>query len=307
MSNKSQGQASQPVAWLGQFVVGIVLAGAVVWGISKLRQNGLPTVHLPTKAQRGMDVVAGMVRIRAGRFQMGSDFTGATDQRPAHEVQVDEFWLDRHPVTNRQFAAFVAATGTMTTAEQAGQGHVFDRAQKWWVVVKGAQWRRPTGLASSIAGRDDQPVVQVSWYDAVAYARWADRWLPTEAEWEYAARGGLFDAEFPWGREETPGGEYRANYWQGIFPIEGEPLDGFAETSPVGAFPMNRLGMFDMAGNVWQWCGDWYSEVFIGSVGSPIRKGPRPARSGFAEVDRGSPRQKVGPSAWPLAAMPRQV
>ena len=289
MSNKSQGQGSRPLAWLRQFVGGVVLAGVVVWGISMLRQNGLPTVHLPAAAEQGseeqgLEVVAGMVRIRAGRFQMGSDFTGAADQRPAHEVQVSEFWLDRHSVTNQQFATFVAATGYLTTAEQVGQGHVFDREQKRWVVVKGAQWRRPAGPASSIAGRDDQPVVQVSWYDAVAYARWADRRLPTEAEWEYAARGGLFDAEFPWGREETPDGEYRANYWQGHFPIEGEPLDGFAETSPVSAFPMNRFGMFDMAGNVWQWCGDCYRKDFyrLGRVTNP--QGPE---TGEQRVRRG--------------------
>jgi len=123
---------------------------------------------------------------------MGSDYSGPPDQRPAHEVQLDEYWLDRHPVTNRQFAAFVAATRYVTTAEQVRQGHVFDRSQGDWAKVAGAQWRHPTGSASSIAGRENQPVVQVGWYDAAAYAQWAGKRLPTEAEWEFAARRGWF-------------------------------------------------------------------------------------------------------------------
>jgi len=260
LSKSSQKQNRKRAGGFWPLVLCAVVVMATVWSVASWRRDGLPTAHIATGQEPAVEIVAGMVRIPAARFQMGSDYSGPPDQRPAHEVQLDEYWLDRHPVTNRQFAAFVAATRYVTTAEQVGQGHVFDRSQGDWVNAAGAQWRHPTGSASSIAGRENQPVVQVGWYDAAAYARWAEKRLPTEAEWEFAARGGWFDAEFPWGREELPDGKYQANYWQGKFPTESQVLDGFAETSPVDAFPPNRYGLLDMAGNVWQWCADGYDE-----------------------------------------------
>jgi formylglycine-generating enzyme required for sulfatase activity len=200
-----------------------------------------------------------MVRIPAGRFWMGNDYADQLDQRPMREVAIDEFWLDRHEVTNAEFARFVAATHYLTTAEQLGRSHVFDPLAKAWKTVAGADWRHPRGPDSSILGRDDHPVVQVSGHDATAYARWAGKRLPTEAEWEYAARGGLFDAAYPWGREARPDGRYLANTWQGWFPDEDLGGDGHRGLAPVGGFPPNRFGLFDMSGNVWEWCADWYA------------------------------------------------
>ena len=205
-------------------------------------------------------VPSGAVRLPGGRFQMGSDYADQLDQRPARAVELHPFWIDPHPVTNRQFTAFVEATGYVTTAERAGRALVFDPAGRRWQLTPGAQWRHPSGPESSLAGRDDHPVVQVSWYDAVAYARSLGGRLPTEAEWEYAARGGLFDADYPWGRERVPAGVYLANDWQGWFPDEDRGLDGFVGIAPVGSFPPNRFGLYDTAGNVWEWCADWYAE-----------------------------------------------
>ena len=202
----------------------------------------------------------GMAPIPAGRFLMGNDFAGQIDQRPMHEVEVDRFWLDRHEVTNRQFARFIADTGYVTTAERRGKSLVFEPTTASWQTVAGACWRQPRGPESSITGRDDQPVVQVSWHDAAAYARWAGKRLPTEAEWEYAARGGLFDADYPWGRAEKPNDVYQANTWQGWFPDEDLGSDSHRHLARVGSFPPNRFGLVDMAGNVWEWCADWYAD-----------------------------------------------
>jgi formylglycine-generating enzyme required for sulfatase activity len=167
--------------------------------------------------------------------------------------------LDEHEVTNRQFAEFVAATRYLTTAEQVGTGHVFSREDGTWVAVEGANWRHPTGPSSTITGQGSQPVVQVSWFDAVAYAEWTGKRLPTEAEWEYAARGGLADAVYPWGTDEKRSGRCQANYWQGRFPFANSTEDGFASRAPVGSFDANGYALYDMAGNVWEWCHDWYA------------------------------------------------
>jgi formylglycine-generating enzyme len=233
----------------------------------------------------------GMVWIPRGTFLMGTnDKESFPNERPAHLVQVPGFWMDVHDVTNAEFAKFVEATGYVTTAERkvdwedlkkqlppdtpkpdesalapgtlvftptAGPVPLNDLSA-WWRWVHGANWRHPEGTESSTQGRENHPVVQVSWHDAVAYAQWAGKRLPTEAEWEFAARGGLESKRYVWGDEFKPAGKYMANTWQGLFPFRDSGEDGFVGTSPVGSFPANGYGLYDMAGNVWQWCSDWY-------------------------------------------------
>jgi sulfatase modifying factor 1 len=231
------------------------------------------------------------VKIPGGTFLMGTnDKESFPNERPAHLVQVQGFWMDVHDVTNAEFAKFVEATGYVTTAERPinwedlkkevppGTPKPDDSAlapgalvftptsgpvplndlSAWWRWVHGANWRHPEGPESSIQGRENHPVVQVSWYDAAAYAQWTGKRLPTEAEWEFAARGGLESKRYVWGDEFKPGGKYMANTYQGVFPVKDTGEDGFIGTSPVGSFPANGYGLYDMAGNVWQWCSDWY-------------------------------------------------
>ncbi len=248
-------------------------AGAIV--LARQRADSAPP---SAERPATIKIVAGMVRVPGGEFWMGNDYAGQLDQRPMHPVRIDTFWLDRCEVTNRQFAAFVAATGYRTTAEQIGQSHVFDPHAKAWRLCKGADWQHPLGPDSMILGREDDPVVHVSWHDAVAYARWAGKRLPTEAEWEYAARGGLFDADYPWGRTEKIDGRYQANAWQGWFPDEDLGRDGFRGPAPAGSFAPNRFGLCDMAGNVWEWCSDWYSADAYQRSGGENPRGPSEGR-----------------------------
>jgi formylglycine-generating enzyme len=224
-----------------------------------------------------------MAWIPGGVFLMGSD-NHYREEAPAHTVEVDGFWMDRRTVSNRDFARFVEATGHVTLAERpanpqdypgakpellAPSSVVFKKAPKgtnlkdpynWWVYVPGADWRHPRGPASTIKGMEDHPVVHVAFEDAQAYANWAGKELPTEAEWEFAARGGLEGAEYAWGSEFTPAGRHFANTWQGEFPWQNRFEDGFEWTAPVGSFPANGYGLHDMAGNVWEWTTDWYQE-----------------------------------------------
>jgi formylglycine-generating enzyme required for sulfatase activity len=230
-----------------------------------------------------------MVWIPGGEFSMGStDPLARPDEQPVHRVRVDGFWMDATEVTNAQFAAFVKATGYVTVAERKvdweelkkqvppGTPKPDDAAlapgslvftppaqpvdlrnhQQWWSWVPGANWRHPAGPGSSIEGKDDHPVVQIAWDDAVAYCRWAGKRLPTEAEWEFAARGGLDGKRNAWGDE--PVDAKRANTWQGHFPDRNTAEDGFTGTAPVKRFPANGYGLYDMAGNVWEWCSDYY-------------------------------------------------
>lgn len=203
-----------------------------------------------------------MILLAGGTFRMGDDLSPRADQRPAHDVSLDPFWIDEHAVTNRQFAQFVQQTGYLTTAERQGWGYVFGSEPKRWSQRQGADWRHPGGPSTRLDGREEFPVVQVSWHDAAAYAAWANKALPTEAQWEYAARAGLRDNAYPWGNSELVAGHYQANYWQGKFPDEDSGADGFRGVAPVRSFPANRFGLFDVAGNVWQWCADWYGEDF---------------------------------------------
>jgi formylglycine-generating enzyme required for sulfatase activity len=222
-----------------------------------------------------------MVRIPRGEFLMGSD-RHYPEEAPVHRVNVGAFWIDIHAVTNAEFARFVEATRYVTLAEQPARAEdypgalpemlapgsiVFRKPERpvdlrdhynWWSYVKGASWRHPHGPRSSIEGLADHPVVHVAFEDAAAYAAWAGKELPTEAEWEYAARGGLECAEYVWGNELRPDGKWMANFWQGLFPYENSAEDGYEGTAPVGSFPPNGYGLHDMAGNVWEWTADWF-------------------------------------------------
>jgi sulfatase modifying factor 1 len=224
----------------------------------------------------------GMVWIPGDTFRMGSD-AFYPEERPVRQVRVDGFWIDRHPVTNQQLSRFVAATGYVTVAERRPDHVLYPGAPpenlvagsmvfsmtsgpvdlgnsaNWWAWTPGASWRHPYGPGSSIEGLADHPVVQVALADVAAYCAWAETSLPTEAEWELAARGGLDGAIFTWGDEERPDGQIMANSWQGHFPWQNTKEDGYVYTSPVGSFPANGYGLLDMAGNVWEWTADWYA------------------------------------------------
>ena len=242
------------------------------------------TTTTPAPSQTGNDGLAstaGMIHVPGGTYVMGSDHH-YPEEAPAHRVSVDPFWIDQTPVTNAQFRAFVEATGYVTFAEQTPNAADYPGAKpemmkpgsltfspkkgpidirnfySWWDFTFWANWRRPYGKGSTNRGLDDHPVVHVAYCDALAYARWAGKDLPTEAEWEFAARGGLDEKEFAWGDELTPEGKHRANTWQGMFPVENLKQDGYDRTSPVRAFLPNGYGIFDMIGNTWEWTQDWY-------------------------------------------------
>jgi sulfatase modifying factor 1 len=266
---------------------------------------------------------AGMVWIPGGSFTMGSkDDSSRANEGPPHTVQVDGFWIDQHTVTNAEFERFVKATGYVTTAEKAptweeiqkqlppgapkpddsvfvagsmvftpSEGPV-DRSdmRNFWRWVPGASWRHPEGPNSSIKGRMNHPVVQVSWFDAEAYAKWAGKRLPTEAEWEFASRGGLEQKKFPWGDTDTVNGKFMANTWQGDFPYNNTGADGFTGTAPVKSFPANGYGLYDMVGNVWQWCSDWYRpDTFVQRSNEPSCHNPAGPSTGW---NPSNPRQQ---------------
>jgi sulfatase modifying factor 1 len=263
--------------------------------------------EFPTQRQDGSSIDGptrtDMVWIEGGTFQMGSD-RHYPEEAPAHHVTVSPFWIDRAPVRKRQFGQFVEATGYVTVAEVAPDPRDYPGAlphmlkpgslvftppvrsvdlsdwTQWWRFEFGASWRYPNGRNRSNRGLDDHPVVHVAYRDAEAYAAWAGKQLPTEAEWEFAARGGLDGAEFAWGDELTPDGRHMANTWQGAFPCGNLAADGYSRTSPVGAFPPNGYGLYDMIGNVWEWTSDWYSAGHTAEASKPccIPQNPRGGR-----------------------------
>lgn len=259
------------------------------------------------------DSLSGMCWIPGGAFLMGSNHH-YPEEAPAHKVSVGGFWMDSHTVTNDEFTRFVAATGHVTLAEKpadprdypgakpellAPSSVMFKKAAhrvdltnryNWWIYVRGADWRHPRGPASSIKGLGDHPVVHVAYEDAEAYAKWAGKEIPTEAEWEFAARGGLEGAEYCWGDDFTPQGQHRANTWQGEFPWQNRLDDGYEWTAPVGSFPANGYGLHHMAGNVWEWTSDWYQTH--ASIDSPCCTLDNP-RGGTREASIASDQSEI--------------
>ena len=306
------------------FLVVIVVAGAIGFGAAEwlAPSKARPAVILGD-GQRGP---AGMVWVPGGGFLMGSDHKlSQPNERPAHPARVKGFWMDRHHVTNAQFRAFVDATGYVTTAERkpdwemlrpqlppdtakppdeelVAGGMVFvgtpmvvdlQDVYRWWRYVPGANWRHPQGPGSDIDGKDDHPVVQVSHADATAYARWAGKRLPTEAEWEFAARGGLEQATYVWGDDFAPAQQQMANVWQGRqqrpFPVVSARSGGAVGTTSVGTFPANGYGLHDMTGNAWQWVADWYRADAFTRIAGKVQVDPAGPQDSWDPSDPGVP------------------
>jgi formylglycine-generating enzyme required for sulfatase activity len=245
----------------------------------------------------------GMIKLDGGPFLMGTNsaegFT-ADGEGPVREITLDPFYIDAAPVTNAQFREFTRASGYRTEAERFGwsfvfQGHIPEErraalvedtvlAASWWCKVPGATWEHPEGPDSNIEARGDYPATHVSWNDAVEFARWAGKRLPTEAEWEFAARGGLEQKRFPWGDDLMPGGRHVCNIWQGEFPARDLAEDGYSGTSPVNAFPPNAYGLYSVSGNTWEWCADWFHPSYH-LVG--VRTNPTGPARGKARVMKG--------------------
>ncbi|MCP9800192.1 formylglycine-generating enzyme family protein [Synechococcus sp. RedBA-s] len=266
-----------------------------------------------------------MVWIPAGSFLMGSD-VHYPEEAPAHPVSVEGFWIDRSPVTNAQFLKFVKATGYITLAERPADPALYPDAlpellapasivfvpppgpvgkgdpYQWWQYIPGADWRHPEGRGSSIKNRPNHPVVHVAHEDAAAYAAWSGKQLPSEAEWERAAWGGLEGAEFAWGDELHPEGRPVANTFQGDFPHHNSLLDGYAGTSPVGAFPANGFGLLDCIGNVWEWTDSWYGDHVLAADGGL----PAEGRSGCCVAADAAREASIDPTSQ-HGAMPRKV
>jgi formylglycine-generating enzyme required for sulfatase activity len=287
-----------PAPGLRRWWNGLALAALVCLGL------GLLVLARPTGSKEPPE---GMVWIPPGEFTLGNeDFPDAV---PVHRVWVDGFWMDRTEVTNAQWAKF-AATGYLTVAERTPKPEDFSPSMRqnlkpemlvplslvftppavcppegcgtcdaWWKAVPGACWKHPQGPESDVLGKEKHPVVHIAWEDAVAYAKWAGKRLPTEAEWERAARGGVADQPFYWGSELTPNGQWMANIWQGKFPCENTAEDGHAGTAPVASYPANPFGLHDMAGNVWEWCSDWYQPRYEVEPGDVSRNPRGPASS----------------------------
>lgn len=264
--------------WVGILLAVVLPALLFVmgWHDRELRRESKKALRMPSPVHVGE-----MALIPGGEFDMGSA-DGPDYERPVHCVKLDSFWMDKTEVTVAQFRQFVEATGYLTDAEKFKWSGVFDVGKKGWGRVDGATWKRPTGPAS--LARDDEPVLQVSWNDAAAFAAWAGKRLPSEAEWEYAARGGMAGKKYVWGDELNPGGKFMANYWQGDFPEHDEAADGFVGIAAVGKFPANGYGLYDMTGNAWEWCADWYSASYFAE--SP-KENPRGPSVGEERVMRG--------------------
>jgi formylglycine-generating enzyme required for sulfatase activity len=268
----------------------------------------------------------GMVWIEGGEFTRGAtDERGRKDELPAHTAKVDGFWMDETEVTNRQFAEFVNATGYVTIAEKKpdweeikkqlppgtpkppdevlvaasltfhspNQPVSLNNAAQWWEWTPGASWKQPQGPGSSIEGKEDYPVVHVAWDDAVAYANWAGKRLPTEAEWEYAARGGLKEKSFPWGDDPVEKSGFMANIWQGDFPVTDKAEDGFKGIAPIKSFEPNPYGLYDMAGNVWEWTQDWYREDYYSRITDEVSVNPQGPKDSYDPQEPTVPKKVV--------------
>jgi formylglycine-generating enzyme required for sulfatase activity len=325
--NRSERRQKKP-ARRGVLLIVVAIAvcaavGAAAYGVLSTRSKAPPQIVQGD----GVKGPAAMMWVPGGDLLMGSNHPLAQrNERPAHKVRITGFWMDRTHVTNAQFAAFVKATGYVTTAERKPDWETMkvqlfpgtpkppdnllvpgamvfvgtdepvplNDYSRWWAWVPGADWRHPQGPRSSIEGKDDHPVVQVSYEDALAYAKWAGKRLPTEAEWEFAARGGLEQATYAWGDDLVPEGKPMANIWEGKqerFPVVSPKAGGAVGTSPVGTFPMNGYGLYDMTGNAWQWVADWYEADYFAEQAklSKVIVDPRGPASSHDPEDNGSP------------------
>ncbi|MBN8710731.1 MAG: formylglycine-generating enzyme family protein [Verrucomicrobia bacterium] len=273
--------------------------------VPRQEPRGLPlsTAGIVSCGCKVSHFAANLIQLPGGRFLMGTDSPErweADGEGPVREVELSPFSIDAATVSNDEFAAFVRDSGYVTEAECIGSSFVFWKqlpkawqrrglpgrsmpGADWWILVKGASWKHPEGPGSDLRGKNDHPVVHISWNDAAAFARWAGKRLPTEAEWEYAARGGLEQKLYPWGDELTPGGKHRCNIWQGKFPDENRPEDGHLWTAPVRSYEPNGFGLYQTSGNVWEWCSDFWGTRW---PAGPLRN-PRGASFGEERVIRG--------------------
>jgi formylglycine-generating enzyme len=309
-----------PWVMAASFVVATALFWSFSSKLQDSQKNGeSPSAFKPTvvsKMSQPEPAPEGMKWIPGGEFSMGSEaaseslcgLPGVTrDGLPVHRVYVDGFWMDETDVTNEKFEEFVKTTGYITIAERVPTKEEFPTAPpenlvagstvftpteqpvplnnyfQWWRYIAGANWRHPEGPQSSIKGREKYPVVQIAYDDAAAYAKWSGKRLPTEAEWEFAARGGLSGKVYAWGDELKPEGKWMANIYQGPFPVKDNGEDGFAGIAPVKSFPPNGYGLYDMAGNVWQWCSDWYRPDYYRQLadGAAVARNPQGPESAF--------------------------
>ena len=314
-----------PTVW----IVGVLMLSLVILSPVRGVETNAFALTIESKAKPPSPTPKGMVWIPGGEFSMGSTgkATGKSccsvcskatvaDCLPVHRISVDGFWMDATDVTNDEFEKFIKATGYVTIAERVPTKEEFPNAPaenlvagsvvftptkepvpldnhlRWWNYVKGADWRHPSGPDSNIKGHGNDPVVQVAYDDAVAYAKWAGKRLPTEAEWEFAQRGGLSGKLFAWGDEFNPGGKYMANTYQGVFPVKDSGEDGFAGISPVKSFPPNGYGLYDMAGNVWQWCSDWYrSDTYAADARHGVVRNPKGPDSSYDPLEPEVPKR----------------
>lgn len=283
-------------------IVALAAAGWAVWRADQPTDSSPSRADSPDRplindASPPADEPPGMVWVPGGKFWMGGEPQFA-DAQPVHLVYVDGFWMDRTEVTNGEFERFVEATNYVTVAERTPTAEEIPGAtpeqlvagsivfqppdeavplndiRGWWDYLPGADWRHPEGPDSNLDGRQDHPVVHVCWEDAAAYARWAGKRLPTEAEWEFAARGGLDRKRYVWGNRAPGKGGWPANIWQGNFPNQNTQADGFVRTAPVGSFEANGFGLYDMSGNVWEWCADWYRPDYYQVAARRNPRGP---------------------------------
>jgi len=260
--------------------ISVIEAAEVITVIDAIDATDAIAADDADDAEKPFHLQIDWVNLSGGLFEMGTNDSEGFPQDgegPARTIELDPFRISAYTVTNTQFQAFVAATGYVTEAEKFGWSYVFHllvseetrrqvvgspQETPWWLAVEGADWRRPEGADSCITNRMGHPVVHVSWNDAAAFCRWSGTRLPSEAEWEYAARGGLRGKRYPWGDLLKPDGKHMCNIWQGKFPVKNNASDGYMSTAPAHAFEPNGYGLYQVSGNVWEWCADWFGPAY---------------------------------------------